>query len=485
MLTRTWSTYQERIFDFVENGTGNAIVEAVAGSGKSTTLVECSARAKGSSLLLAFNKSIAEELKARGVNARTFHSLTFMPVTRDRGVRNIEQNKLRKLVNENLEGARAEMYGPFITRLVSLGRQSGIGCLLPDLPEHWLELVDYHELQLDKKGATIEAAVELASELLGWSNKSNLCDFDDLLYFAVRDGIELQKYDFTFVDEAQDTNAIQRALLRKILTPQSRIMAVGDPAQAIYGFRGADSDSMNLIASEFQCTRLPLSVSYRCPTSVVNHARQWVSHILAAPGATEGSVESRGTAWGPSDFNPNDLIICRTTAPIVSLAFRLLRNGRAARIMGREIGQGLTSLIKRMHAETVNELEANLETYRTREKEKARAKGDEAKVEAIDDKVETILCLLHELPETSRTIGELMQTIERLFSAGSAEAVVLSTIHRAKGLEADTVYWLNSDRCPAKWARQDWQKQQEANLCYVATTRAKHSLILIQEEERK
>lgn len=481
MLTRTWSKYQEAIFSFVENGSGNAIIEAVAGAGKSTTLVECAHRAKGSSVFLAFNKAIADELKKRGVNARTFHSLTYAAVTKDRGVRHIEQNKLRMLVNDRLTGSRAEMYGPFVTKLVSLGRQVGIGCLVTDTAQAWTDIIDYHELELDKKGATIETAIEIASDLLGWSNSAKMVDFDDLLYFAVRDGISLPRFDFPFVDEAQDTNAIQRALLRKILSASSRIVAVGDPAQAIYGFRGADSDSMNLLASEFSCTKLPLTVSYRCPVKVVEFARQWVSHIEAAPGAADGSVESLRGSWSEGTFESGDLVVCRTTAPIVRLAYQLLRSGKPARIMGREIGQGLTALIKRMNVSGIDKLEERLIEYRTREAEKAIAKGQESKAEGIYDKVETILCLLGNLPETERTIGQLTGTIERLFSGTSGSVVVLSTIHRAKGLEAEKVYWLNSDDCPSKWARQEWQKQQEVNLCYVAATRAKASLVLIQE----
>src|SRR3546814_9596201 len=60
----------------------NAIVEAVAGSGKSTTIIEAMKKVRGNSIFLAFNKAIADELKAKGVNARTFHSLVFSPVMR-------------------------------------------------------------------------------------------------------------------------------------------------------------------------------------------------------------------------------------------------------------------------------------------------------------------------------------------------------------------------------------------------------------------
>lgn len=71
----------------------------------------------------------------------------------------------------------------------------------------------------------------------------------------------------------------------------------------------------------------------------------------------------------------------------------------------------------------------------------------------------------------------LLAAIDELF-ADKANAITLATIHRSKGLEANKVVWLNYD-FRSKWARQDWQKQQEKNLCYVAATRAKIELVLI------
>src|SRR6476620_11560067 len=131
-MSRIWSTYQKSIFSFVETGVGNAVVEAVAGSGKSTTIVEAMKCVNGSSIFLAFNKSIADELKAKGVNARTFHSLTYSPVTKFKGVRQVSMDKLRNLVDANFKGRDAIIYGAFAQKLVGLARGAGIGCLVPD-----------------------------------------------------------------------------------------------------------------------------------------------------------------------------------------------------------------------------------------------------------------------------------------------------------------------------------------------------------------
>jgi superfamily I DNA/RNA helicase len=479
MTTRNWSTYQQAIFDFVETGTGNAVVEAVAGSGKTTTIVEALSRVKGTSIFLAFNKSIAEELKTRGVNARTFHSLTYSPVTRAVGARSVDSTKLRGIIEDNLGDADVKIYGSFIARLVGLARQAGVGCLVEDSEQVWVDLADHHDLELDADGADFSRGVALARRLLQASNESASCDFDDLLYLAVKNGVTLPKFDFVFVDEAQDTNAIQRAILRKISHADTRIVAVGDPAQAIYGFRGADSESLNLIKTEFNAISLPLTVSYRCPTSVVEHARQWVSHIEAAPNAPAGSVTSLGE-WNALSFEPTDLVICRTTKPLISLAYRMLAAGVGVKIMGREIGDGLKTLIEKQKAKGVDALIAKLQTSANRDAEKARAKGREDRAEAINDRVDAVLCLIQSLPETDRTVPALIRLIDRIFNNQSG-VTTLATIHKAKGLEAKRVYWLNSSQCPSKWARKAWQQAQEANLCYVATTRAQEELVLIEE----
>lgn len=478
-----FSVYQLKIFDWIINGIGNAIVKAVAGSGKTTTMVEAFKRiaAGWSKIYLAFNKSIATELSARGVNARTFHSLCYGPVTSYLKIKTVTTDKVRDIIDARMGEEKARMYGPFVSKLVGLGKNAGIGCLIEDTEQNWDDLASHHDLELDSEYANYAKALRYASEILQISNAhTSALDFDDLLYLAVKHGIQLPKFDFVGVDEAQDTNAIQRAVIRKIMKPTSRLMAVGDEAQAIYGFRGSDSDSMDLIKSEFEAIELPLTVSYRCPTAVVAHAKQWVAHIEAAPGAKEGSVSSMETSWQPKQFRAHDLVVCRTTAPLVSLAYRLMQARIPVRIMGKEIGAGMKSLIKRMNANSLDNLVQRLEVYTAREVEKARAKKQDQKMEAIQDKTSCILFLIRSLKETKRNVPGLYEVIDMLFS-DAANTVILATIHKAKGLEADRVYWLNSSKCPSVWARQPWQQQQERNLCYVATTRAKRELILIED----
>lgn len=482
--TRTWSTFQTSIFAFVESGTGNAIVEAVAGSGKSTTIIEAMKLVRGASIFLAFNKSIADELKAKGVNARTFHSLTFGAVLRATGAGQPEPDKLKKLLREAKEDGSIsdydhKLYSSFAMRLVGLAKQVGMGFLTRDTFDAWMGICMHHDIEPESDAADLGTGIEWARKLLDWSNKDSRVDFDDMLYIAVRDRLSLPKFDFVFVDEAQDTNMIQREILRMIMRPTSRMIAVGDPAQAIYGFRGADARSLNLIAEEFNATTLPLSITYRCPQAVVTYAQQWVNHIQAADNAPEGAVNSFGNDWSPEDFSPNDLVVCRKTAPLISLAFKCIRYNVPAQVMGRDIGQGLKALIKKMNPRNIDDLGVKLTKFQEREVAKARKDEDDKRAEQIQDKVGSILFLIDALREDRRNLQGLEAGIDYLFK-DKQNAVKLSTIHKAKGLEADTVWWLDRSECPSRWARQPWQQQEEIHLCYVAATRAKKVLNLIE-----
>lgn len=473
LASRNWSQYQINIFNFVATGTGNAIVEAVAGSGKSTTIVEAMKLAEGQTIFLAFNKAIADELKRKGVNGRTFHSLVFGPVARHFRQDGPTLDKLRKIAREMFTFNENKLYGPFAQRMVGLARGMGIGIpgLTQDTMEEWIALAEHHSLEPDSEEADFGDAIDAARRLFDACVADPRVDFDDMLYRAVRDNITLPKFDFVFVDEAQDTNPIQRAILHKIMAPGARLVAVGDPAQAIYGFRGADSDALGVLGEAFGCTTLPLSITYRCPTSVVKYAQQWVSHIEARPGAPEGVVKDLGTEWNPLDFMPGDLVVCRKSAPLIQAAFRFIRAGMPVQVLGRDIGEGLKALIKKMNAVNVDQLAEKLVQWREREIKKALAEEDESKAESIRDRADVVLFLIDELQETKRTIADLEAGIDWLFRDKS-KAVIFCTGHKSKGLEAPRVYWLGRSECPAKWARKPWQRQQEVNLCYVIATRA-------------
>lgn len=178
---------------------------------------------------------------------------------------------------------------------------------------------------------------------------------------------------------------------------------------------------------------------------------------------------------------PGDIVICRLNAPLVKVCYRLLRQGIKAVIRGRDIGTGLISLITRSKATTVIELIQFCEEYLNKEMEKNEKRRNATTLNAaVNDKVDTLIAFT----EGMETIEEIKARIEKVFSdfddRGKANpSVLLSSIHRIKGLEAERVFWLGPELCPSPYATTPEQMKQEINLIYVAVTRAKQTLIRV------
>lgn len=505
------SAFQQAIIEWAAHGTGSAIVVARAGSGK-TSLIKMVWRVIPETAHVrnfAFNTAIGGELRTaldemrtetrreyRNFAAGTFHSVGVGAVARKLGMSvgqlQTDGNKLRNICRDWLGELEQDMYGSFITKLVSLAKGEGIGTLVPDTEDHWYRLVAHHDLYLDSEEADEARAIDLARDLLRRSNdasRGGYIDFDDQLYLPLLWKLRLWQNDWVIVDEAQDTNPVRRAIAKLSLRPGGRLIAVGDDRQAIYGFTGASHDALDLIRAEFNARSFPLTVCYRCAESVVYDAQELVPDLMPAPGKEMGSVTylplfARAPKKGePLEQQAVDVldttsaILCRNVAPMVSTAYELMSKGIGCRVLGREIGQGLVDLVKKMKAKNVDGLLAKLELYREREVGGFMAKGQESKAEGVHDRVNCILAFLEGMHERERTIVALIRKIEALFSDDNRNVLTLSTIHKAKGREWDTVAILMPELMPSKFARQAWQLRQEENLDYVARTRARVNLI--------
>lgn len=507
------SPYQAAVFDHFRYGRGSIIIDAGAGSGKTTTLknalVYLPERAHVQ--LFAFGRDPAAELKAavaelaekypersfRNVRAGTFHSVSMGAVRRhlalpDAQVK-VDDNKCLQLLRQRIGGTpegdeTVKLYASFVTALVGFAKGDGIGCLVPDTEERWWALVEHHGLYLDSDDADPTTGVAIARRLLGWSNEAatqGWLDFDDQLYCVVLWKLRLWQNDVVCVDECQDTNAVRRAIARLALKPGGRLYAVGDEKQAIFGFTGASTDAVDLIASEFNCRRLPLTVSYRCPRAVVERAQTWMPRLEPAPNAREGEViDGLSLKETLARLTERDAVLCRQTAPLVSVAYGLIARGRACRILGKEIGEGLVNLVEQQKARGVERLIEKLENWRDREMARFIAKNNERRAEAVADRVNCLLVIVDALPETERTIPALIARIRGMFSDDKdARILTLATVHKVKGLEYPTVAILRPELMPSKAARLDWQAEQESNLQGVAATRAKETLIYVRDED--
>jgi DNA helicase-2/ATP-dependent DNA helicase PcrA len=505
------SPYQQAVIDFVAHGTGSAIVKAVAGAGKTKTIELSLPMIPESKYvsILAFNKIIADELKDRiaglakqhdrpfaRFRASTFHSMGGGAVAKRLGkpmkMLRIDDKKCRDLCervmpvpsdmgNDFSQLSEYGMYAEFITKLVGFAKGVGVGPLCPDVPASWWDLIRHHDLTLESEDATEDRAIELAQQLLALSNKeaqTGWIDYDDMLYLPLLWKLRIFQADWVIVDEAQDTSPVRRALAKLNLRPGGRSLWVGDPKQAIYGFTGASADAMDLIKHEFRTVELPLTVCYRCAKDVVAQAQSIVPYIEASDTAPQGTVEHLTHDDTLRLLDAHDAILCRNTAPLVSTAMRLIAGGRACKVLGKDIGVGLVNLIRKMRAKGVSQLQTKLVVYRDREVAKFMGRGEEGKAERVTDTVECLLVIAQNLDEQSRTIPAMVSRIEAMFSDTNG-CLILSTVHKAKGREWPRVAILEPELMPSKWARSDWQYEQELNIKYVAFTRAQQHLIFM------
>lgn len=503
------SDYQAAIFEHFEHGHGSRIICAVAGSGK-TSSVKNALRYLDERLfvqMFAFNVDAARQLKDaiaeleatgdksyRRVNAGTFHSVGLRAVLKYLSLPetdiNIEDSKVRKLFKNLLNYDNSEegkvlynIYSQFVLQLVGHAKGQGIGCLRPDIDGNWWHIIHHHGMSLDSEEGKPEVAIGYARAILETSNiaaKKGWLDYNDMLYLPILWRLKLWQNDVVICDEAQDTSPVRRAILHLSLRNAGRLYAVGDKKQSIYGFCGADNDAMDLIQQEFNCREMPLTVSYRCARKIVERAQTWVPYIEASDFAEEGIVDDDVPLHlALSSLTHRDAILCRQTAPLVEVAYKLISVGRACRIAGKEIGEGLINLVEQQNAKGIVRLKDKLTKWRDREVASFTAKGEETRAEAVADRVACIMVIIDALPETERTIPALIRKIESLFSDGDdrREVLTLSTIHKAKGREWDCVAILRPELSPSRAARREWQMEQEENLQYVAATRAKTHLI--------
>lgn len=488
------SKQQSDFFSWITEGSGSCVLEAVAGSGKTTTLIEALKLMKGTIFFGAYNKKIAEEIKARapdmaGLTVSTMHAAGFKAWRRVAPKVTVDNNKCRSIFRDAC--TRNPSYVPFegaVLSLVSYAKQAAVGvtCSVSDNAV-WLDLIDHFDVEtIDSDRLVIALAKKTLAKSIEADTK--VIDFDDMIYAPLVHKVRPFEHDWVLIDEAQDTNAARRALALLMLKRGGRLVAVGDRHQAIYGFTGADADALDLIGNAVSAKQLPLTVTYRCPKNVVKYAQQFVNHIQAHESAADGVVRNLPeTETLVGNAKPGDAILCRFNAPVIQAAYAFIAAGIPAKVEGREIGSGLKALARRWKVTSYHALSDKLDAYRERETSKFRAKEQESRAAAIEDKVECLKVLITRVqaidPKPANAIDRLCTEIDTIFGDNvGVECVLLSTIHKSKGREWKRVFWMQTGA--SKWARKDWEMEQENNLCYVATTRAIEELVLTQVAEK-
>ena len=461
---------QEQIWNEIVNTNNDVIVNAGAGTGKTFTIVEGANRINASRMgFLAFNKSIATELAERlpeHVEAKTFHALGMKAVRDAVGRTKVNNWKVKNIIDGILG---RDYFAQPLVKLISLVKGSMIDCT--DNKEIY-KLIDEYNIEFKTPREEV-MGVDLVCQILDECKKqTNEIDFDDMIWLPLVNDYPLPQFDILFVDEAQDFNEMQRQLVLAC-TQLGRCIIVGDKNQAIYGFRGADSGSMAIFENQLKArgstvNSFGLTLTWRCPKSVVAEANRYVKEFNCLETAEDGQVHVNAY------LNPQkgDMVLCRYNAPLVSAFYDLITQGKSAYILGRDMHKGLVNYVKKItkHNNMSSEEFMNLLTVDFRVNHAKLIDTDKQnQANTLSDKFECVKIFASK----ADTVGGIIAEIERLFNSKTKGDIQLSTVHKAKGLEADNVFILATERMPHPKAT---NMQEERNICYVAITRAKKNL---------
>lgn len=459
------SDEQEAIWTEIKDGTRHVMVQATAGSGKTATAIQ------------------ACRLSGGQADAMTYHSLGYKALRNTFKVGAPDQWKNYKIMDQMklpVAGHLEKMFKARVNKVVSLCKQYGI-----DGRADIERIVDHHDVELN---GMEELVLEFVPQVLKRAMAmTSVIDFDDMIWLPHVLDLAVPRWDIVISDECQDLNIIQQKLATKA---GDRHVMVGDKNQSIYGFRGADSKGMDSLLKMLQndpsgrgVVEMPLTLTRRCPKFHVRMAQVLVPAIRAMVDAPEGTIRVLEAQKAVDEMKPGDMVLCRVNSELLVTAYRLLKKGVKAVVRGKDIGQGIVKLIEKAEYQIVNapamipELVSVAGQITDQEVAKFLAIPNgrgEMRAASCQDKYD---CLIS-MTDGCTNSAEVKRRIEQLFADFDTDgkpnnAVVLSTVHRGKGLEAGRVFILRPDLMPHPAARQEHEIKQELNLAYVAVTRAK------------
>lgn len=593
------STYQENIINYVKNERGNLLVDAKAGSGKTSTLILISDYLKEtgkSCLFLAFNKSIVEELKTKLNNplceVKTIHStgLTFIRsylyrLHKQNYNLEINTSKVRELVkfyfdrdckqnvlDNNLEDlgedATKDLINKLIGELVKLVDFCRFFMVNYHEPNQVIntmykccfELKKYKSIGIENFTEVIENTIDTIKDRFEHpdidpiSNKPTyIIDYTDMVYFPLYYNMNTPyslkgNLQYVLVDEAQDLSILQQLFVKKLNNGLTRYIFVGDAKQSIYGFAGADTQSIENIKKNFTLQELPLNICYRCPEKVVKVAQYHVPTIeWNKQRDDEGIVKILNYEDFEKNLKPNDIIIGRSNYRLLKLykefcldkqmQIKFKNKGLVDTII-RDITSAILDYISKYNKfENIDvELYEDLKTnkipisknkrnaqHNEYVKKKAleliqRNKKSGKKISKQNYSVDYLKVCMEEFKEKGSyrfededspllqyydtievfidkfkndrnafTVKSFIKYLETFLTGNDHKDVpILSSVHMMKGGEADRVFIVDYSLFPyeASFKTED-ENQQERNLEYVAVTRAKKELYLVLVNENE
>lgn len=490
-----WSKQQTDIFNWCQNAkpNSNLVIDAVAGSGKTTTLREGFNHCPEKKILYAvFGKrnqlEAVEKIKNSRVDILTLHSLglsyikSIWPkahVPRS-GQWFFEVEKIKSICKEF-----PDQYHFMIIKLVSFLKNN---YLTPTL-DNAKDMQALKGLEINGKDKNWNDKIpEIALDMIARSlvqDNWNRITFDDMVWLPNSLNLVTPRYDMSAVDETQDMNVLQLEMAIKATKQNGRICLIGDAQQCVFGFRGALQNGIEIFKQKLNAETLPLTVSYRCPKKVIASAKILVPKIEAAENAPEGELVKMTFENAINQLKVNDVVLSRKNAPLMPVALKLLRKKVATYILGKDIGKQLISIIKGLEANDIYDFGNKLQAWHDAKITTLTGKKyANERIDLMKDQFDMLKELADECLKQSRnSVQDIIYSINNLFyDEGGVKypAVTCSSVHKAKGLEWPTVYLLEDTLYVSHPLQTANDKQEERNIHYVAITRSQNKLVLVE-----
>lgn len=478
------STYQIAIYKEYDETNRNIIIQAGAGSGKSSTILELLKRTPKfkKTILTAFNKSIKDELESRvpiNVKVSTIHALGFS-ILREHKSRNYKVTEWKtiniakgildlKKMNEKEKWA----YLHLIRKVIDLIRLN----LAYTRSEIETVCNEYNLSVMDKEIDDVLDVMKALDEYNDSYHQQFQIDFVDMLWLPCTQ-ISLEKFpkfDVVFTDELQDLNPLQKFIIEGIIHSKGRFVGVGDDRQAIYSFMGANVQSFESFKKKPNTITLPLSVTYRCARKITEFANTVFEGLESFEGLKDGIVRSGSL----NEAQEKDFVLCRNNLPLVESWIDFVRQGKKCSILGKDYGEALLVVLNKLSK--YNDYLKGVESLLSQKEEELKKIGVEnpkssASYQSLVEKIDIIKLLKKEFGSFEST----RLKVESIFNDKDQDGIRLMTIHKSKGLEAKRVFILGyNELLPSKYASTPLEMYQEQCLKYVAITRAKEELVLV------
>jgi hypothetical protein len=468
---------QLEIYERVSASPENLLINALAGGGKTTTLEGAMTFIREPTLYLAFNTSVVKEAEERQNNG-TIPSIVKIDTLNRLGLRCWRDgngkaqtdpdkpfNLLKAYINDQVTGRedRRAANESFADILHATKMAKHLGYIPTGKYPNARRLCDIEGLNARLETPLTPFEQEIVDDVLFTSIQASYAgsvDFDDQIYMPALFGGSFPRFPNVLVDEDQDLDPAQHALLDKVA--KGRLVAVGDRWQAIYHFRGAETGGVDKLKTKFKMQEMPLSYSFRCPENIVKAVHWHVPHMRwIKTGGTYDILPTLDAAAIPEGA----AIICRNNAPLFRAAFALLSKKRSVSVAGSDIGPKIIKLLGKMGSprDSSEVLIKKIDGWMLEQLERTNAPA------SVIDKAECMKVFATWGNTLEQAIAYAKDILAR------KGTIHLSTGHKAKGMEWDTVYHLDKQLLS--------KEDQDLNLKYVITTRAKKELFEITTED--